>query len=323
MLKSVKKLFYITDKVLPVSIAKIPYTLAANVVNIKLRNIPQAKIWFRNSFIKNNLVFGISDLDIGIMIPTFDLVTIKKIKSNLAGLRIIFPFIGENNFYIENQIHALGPSLNVFEKHRDPVINTLITDPVNIDFNVEKIVFLLRMLYADKANLQNNPEYRQKKWKSHFNDLNLPFSNRIDKELIINTILYLIDFSDASCDLKEALDFIFLKELNMEKIYTIEKPKAWKFLFPHIYFWNDDKESENLEFLKSTTILKKIFLRQVDWEIWGLGSQLPYIMDYEYGIKDHVSRLRKVVNYLDNDSLILNRIDLLIENSIPYEKANV
>lgn len=308
-----KSFWHLVDSVLPRSIVRVPYSFVASIIKFQISRIPNSKVWFRNSFIKGNLVFGVSDLDISVMVDSFNRDQLTKIDNELKKIKQFFPFVGEVNFLIRDHIEGLSASLNLYEKKRDPALDSLLDDTAPVGDDIEKAVFLLRMLDADKKNLLEIPFLRQKKWRSHFHDLNLDAPDFIDKEVIIKKIINLIDPHSKIEGLNEAISFLFSPLGPEENIFTVAKPTLWKFIYPHKYFWADNLESENLEQVANSS-LKWVCLRQIDWEIWGLNTQLATGEHSRDNIQRHVNRLHRVASALSQDDFFNARVEKLFHN---------
>lgn len=311
-------MWFLTDRILPRFLTKIPYDLAAFIINLRIRRISNSKVWYRNSYVTGNYVFGVSDLDISIMMDRLNPDQIIKITSELKKLKRVFPFVGEINFFIRDHVVDLSPSLNLYEKKRDPIINSLMMDYAPFGQDVEKAVFLLRMLEADKKNLLEIPLARQKKWRNHFQELNLSFPRFIDKNFIIKTIMALIAPESNDKEINEAINFLFCPLSEDEHVLFENKPAFWKFLYPNRHFWSDDLSSENLNMVKNSS-LRWICLRQIDWEIWGLNTQLALNMHSDDNIKDHIKKLHKVALALAYDYCMAPRIDKLFHNLLQFK----
>jgi hypothetical protein len=306
-------LFYL-DKYLPRTLARLPYSFAATCISLKFKKLKKCEIWFRNSYIENSFVFGISDLDISVLLDEFDFKLITDAKNAFREMKMLFPFMGEVNFYIKNQILNLSASINQYEELRDPKLKLLLNNTHDFDEKTEKIVFLLRALISDKKNLILNPQLRQRKWKNHFYVLGLKIPSFINKDIIINEALELFNSEKQKDEVSIALNFIFSPEAETSDIFSVKKPLFWKFLFPHRYLWKDDLESEDLNLIEGS-ILKMICIRQIDWEIWGINSQLPFIPNHDLGIQIHMGRLRRVAMKLSSSDKLIARIDYMIENA--------
>lgn len=313
-----KIFYYYIDLCLPRRVALIPYQLAFKYLRLQLAPLPGVSVWYRNSCYRKNLVFGVSDIDISIMIKLDHLDEVRYIKNAISCSKNKYPFLGEVNFYVEEKISLYEPSLNYFERCRDPRLSLMFNSNLPDDMTVEKIVFLLRMVYSDRLNLLTIPRCRQKKWKIHFMDLGLSYNGEITHEVIINQIVTLLDVDvDVKKEVLSVLRLLFEKDFDESKIFQIISPIC-KFLFPNKYLWYENSEIECPDSIKNT-MLEKICLRQIDWEIWGLMSQLPFIGKVDRGIEVHLKRLLNVSSeFKDLTGINIRILDLIEVSKNPY-----
>lgn len=302
--------FYLVDFFLPREIALWPYTFAYLDFSKKLNLVGNVQSWYRNSCKRKNIVFGISDLDITILINKNSYDNINACRALLSIYKKKYPFWGEVNFYLQDELLFFNSSLNYYEKKRDPELAKFLPSNIFLNLKVEKIVFLLRMLYSDRKKLLTSAYCRQKKWNVHFKDLNLPCSKNISFQTVVLEILKLFEEKDQPF-VMDALQFLKSSHFSEENIFHQKTPLWWKFLFPHKHLWIDDfffPEDEN-------NFLKLICLRQIDWEIWGIMSQLPFIPKEDKSIEIHMTRLLLLAKNFKDSSGIEKRIHRLINLS--------
>lgn len=308
------KVFKVIDPFLPRSIAVWPYQESYYYLLSEFQNKQiKSDIWIRNSVRLGNFIFGVSDLDLTVY--SAHKITNKeifKIKTILKEAKNIYPFIGECNFYNVELSSRLLSSANPYELKRDPELIKKIDKELDFN-NLEKTIFLLRMLYADHQNLIRDPMSRLRKWNQHFQMLDLPVKESISFNIIIEIIIDSINDKTNSIDIRNALNFLKTPFVDEDKIYHATTPPLWKFLFPHKHLWFE-REIEDFPEEKENTVLGNICLRQIDWEIWGLMTQLPEIKDKEFGLKLHLNRLSRVASRLNPKSDIPEKIQILLNN---------
>ena len=312
--------FYGVDKLLPMWMRRLPYLAALKNTQLDLHGQYGISVWARNTFKSGDFVFGVSDLDLTVVIES-------KCELKTEWLEILhrnkkrYPFIGEINFYFLEKTPVYLSSLNSYEGMRDPELMQLIPGRVKFD-RIDKIVFLLRMLFSDREKLLSFPELRQKKWKSHFSLLGMSSSGIENFDTISEKIIQLLhDEPEIRNHILSVLDFMKTNTLTDKSIFSSELPLTWKFLFPHKYLWFLSK-SEREEVPESmSSFLIQICLRQIDWEIWGLMSQLPYSKGLSYNLNIHMRRLRRVVELIDPKNKSIQRIDYFLQDLIKFEEV--
>jgi hypothetical protein len=299
--------FSLLDGYLSKRVALLPYQFAFKYLRESiLVNQLSADVWVRNSVRQGNFVFGLSDLDISIYYVHCSPQELDQIRRILSLSKKIFPFLGEANFYNASLASQLIESANYYESQRDPEL--LLRLPKVEPSKVDGIVFLLRMLYSDRENLFHRPWMRKSKWLKHLASVGESSSELVDFEFIITLICRLINLPEVYEDL------CFLKEdLSEPEIFFKLKPKYWKYLYPHRHLWFGTSTADDPSEV-SGTILGEICIRQIDWEIWGLMTQLPVLKNKDEGLKIHLERLVKVANLIRGDSGIKERVDHLLKS---------
>jgi hypothetical protein len=302
--------FYSLDLLLPRSVAGYPYRLALNSLKSSASTLKGVELWARNSYKNGNFVFGVSDLDITVFFNAHarrdDLQAIIKI---LNFHKKIYPFIGETNFYEMKNLAQFESSLNYYERIRDPELGRYLG--VGHESELDKIVFLLRMIFADHLKLGRFPHLRQKKWQEHFRILNLSFNSSVSKDDVVSALENLIHVDNRL--LKEALSPLSYQDLSDDFLFKTPLPEFWKYLYPHKHVWFQKSDDEGLLEIKDSHFAA-ICIKQIEWEMWGLMSQMPLLYHQPQGFKDHVNRLMKVVSKLDPESAVIDQGRKLIES---------
>lgn len=299
------------DSLLPRFVAAIPYKIAFIILQKRLKHLADVNIWYRNSFKKGNYVFGISDLDITILMSQKNYrESSSEILHILSSHKKIFPFLGESNFYFYELINLESACLNDFESKRDPILLFMIASKFENENQVEKIVFLLRALSSDKEKLTNFPLIRQSKWKAHLKDLGIEIPKQVTKDFIIDTIIDLFDLpKEQHPELRKIMAISSSTEIKDHDIYHIQLPYLWKYIFPHKFIWEETHLNDDFSLIKNT-IIEKICLRQLNWENWGIMSQLPFLRKNN-DIIAHLNRQSKLALAL-GDKLTYERFKIVI-----------
>ena len=286
----------------------MPYDYAFNYLKeaILFNGLP-VELWVRNSVRQGNYRFGLSDLDLTVYSDAMNETQFKKLKHLLTEAKKLFPFLGETNVYISPLAENLIQSANIHEIGRDPEL--LSRMPKVKDHPVDKTVFLLRMLYSDKTNLLQRPELRKSKWIMHLQGTDFEEHHGFGFDSVVSYLNSIIGVHGVD----EALQYL-KGDVSEPSVFLDEKPKLWKYLFPHKHLWFETAVPDSPEEVRGT-ILADICLRQIDWEVWGLMTQLPFIPDRQLGFKVHLNRLARVASEIDPDSKVASRINYLIQHS--------
>jgi hypothetical protein len=309
-----KSLFFCVDFFLPRTIAAVPYHFAFKSLKKKFKKFNEATLWYRNSFRRGNFVFGVSDLDLSVLMSQKSTgENYHEIKNVLEEHKKLYPFLGETNFYISELIDELAPALNYYERMRDPELSRQLHNVDYDDLDTERGVFMLRMIYADKKHLNEMSFLRQKKWKGHFLDMDFTVPDEINLEIILERLFSTLKLEkDHEKLVTECIYFHLNNEINEQNIFKIKLPEFWKYIFPHRYIWFEyGKDDQFLPILG--TKLEKICLRQLDWEVWGLMTQLPFLPDIKENLEVHLLRLAQVSKLLSPKSLMPFQVKKLLD----------
>lgn len=306
-------LFHFIDGIIPRAVAAIHYKAAYNSLFITFSSHPNIEIWFRNSFEKGNFVFGVSDLDLTILLKKpatkEELTYIRRV---LHDHKKLYPFLGEINLYQEGWLDIFAPTLNYYERLRDSKISKRMQEISLKDMNVDKVVFILRNFYTDRVKLKTHPTLRQKKWRAHFQEMNLNVPEMIGIKELCNALKNILNLEEENwTKVLKAVKSGISVELNEENIFSTSLPEYWKYLFPHKYLWFESKREEAIKI--RGTFLASVCLRQIEWEIWGIMSQIMFLKSDGINIEIHLLRLKNLVEIIDEKSKIPEDIDRLLE----------
>lgn len=310
-------LFYFADQILPRRLALLPYSMALSSVKENASsNLPGCEVWERNSIKRGNYVFGLSDLDLTFYANiNYSREELSQFFSNLNRIKTLYPFIGEVNFYFSSLAQQLIGSVNFYELNRDPVLKKKIIVS-NFDYRIDGLVFILRMLYSDKFKLSESPYLRHKKWSAHLSDVfgtSLQSTHTLNFKFVQDYLLRGMELETKFLPEFESVMTI-LADPNFDEatVFDRKMPEIWKYLFPHRYIWFAGKGTEDFQAIKNT-LLGDICLRQIDWEVWGLMTQLPFLQDNKYGFRIHLERLQIVAQNLDDSDDVSKRISVLLD----------
>lgn len=313
----VSHLFLTLDRLLPRSLAGMPYEYALESIRESIFHELDADCWCRNSYNSGNFVFGLSDLDITIYFSRTKLERseVRRLKSLLETKKRIFPFLGEANIYLESIAEEFSSSFNYFERQRDPFLNSILTPADSTTRHLDKIVFLLRMLHSDRVKLRVAPQLRVKKWNKHFSDIfDIREGERIiDFDEVVQKIMSLLPGDGTSFPfVLDALNLLKDPGYDDVKIYHRHTPEFWKFLFPNRYLWFEREDAYNGFDAFISSGLAPITLRQIDWEVWGLMSQYPLLPEYHGCFSVHLERLKRLALILEPAGNVGARIEKLL-----------
>lgn len=291
------------DSVLPLWVSKLPYLLALWGLKGILFFIPGVMIWNRNSTRLGSFVFGISDLDLTvILVQDVDRSLVENI---LKQFKKIFIFIGETNYYERDELPVILKRMNCFELQRDPELNKFLKE-IKISTREQKFVFIQRMLFSDVFSLKSYPELRQKKWKSHFQLIDEKVcTEKIELVDVINLLKRLCDNNLRICDsLDQWVNQVFNPTFD---IYHAHLGEGIGILAPQCRLWFEGR-NETQFLLNLSQSEKLIFQAQINWEFCGLYSQKDNLQPDS--LKVHLTRLIRAYDLIDKQDAFQLRKDI-------------
>jgi len=233
---------------------------------------PSVQVWCRNSIITDDIIPGVSDIDL-------TLYTQKVLPRNLELqikdlhklIKHIFPIMGEWNFYYEVDLPILKKYFNPIELSRDPKLADLVGQNRQATES-ETTVYLLRQWQSDKHHLRDIPKLRAKKWKRIEKRTNVHFDN-----------ISLVSIKSE-----------ITKRLNLD----FSSSEQQICLFPHEWIgknWNSPSFLMDVMRLESfSSNLHEICRDQINWEVCGILCQLPMI-DNPEDMNPHFYHLSKIM----------------------------
>jgi hypothetical protein len=302
------QLFYSVDKLLPRKLAAWPYQEALNSIQSEAMGARGIRAWARNSYRKGNFTFGISDLDLTVLIfPEASARDVSRFRSFLESQKVLYPFLGEVNFYFHEKLPHFESALNFYEKSRDPELGNYLEN-FKTHSEIEKAAFLLRMIYSDRVRLIQRPAVRQKKWQEHFRMLELPSHQRIQFPDVLRVLSELLKIDTQVVN--EALSPLDHR-LTEETVFEAGMPRYWRFLYPNKHLWFHFGPEEDIEKVRGTS-LGQVCLKQIEWEVWGIMSQALVLTKHREGVERHLRRLVQVSTQLTSESQLGSQVDELL-----------
>lgn len=270
----------------------LPYHFAYFL--IKLACPRELQVTYRNSVYYGYFVCGQSDLDLTIstkLTVENHLVLVTTFFHRYKILKKFFPYIGEVNIYDDNLDEFIGFA-NCYEIDRDPYLRDL---GENIKDQANTIVYLLRMLFSDLANLRSKIELRNKKWNYHLKQI-------VGPHYVSKKITSIKDLQ------KDLVDQITIPEYKMlllslnerdslsDKQVFLLSPTEW-IIKNHI---KENYERSIKEF-HFTLIEIDLYFAHLNWEVFGLYSQI-FLIFKEHNLDQYCSIL------LENITLVCEHI---------------
>ena len=299
-----KQIFTIADAMLPRWVAKLPYTFA--ILALKLIGFGlDCVVWSRNSVRSKTFIFGVSDLDITVISRRN--LNVSFFNDCLLTLKKLFIFLGEINLYDEKDLELVLNHMNPYELGRDPELESFVKLKNKEIRNVDKFVYIQRMLFSDIHSLHEAPNLRQAKWRLILNAIG---HNHNQKFIDLNYVIKVLkDLSCSSERISQSIDNWKTKILKKKiDIFHEDFGEGFRILAPHCYLWFHSMDESF--FLKGLNEFEKNVVKaQIDWEISGIYSQ-KYHLERE-SISLHISRLKMVYSFISNNEE-LKKLEFII-----------
>lgn len=257
-------------KALPV-IRKLPFFIGWSLVRVcSFLTSSRLQIDVRNSYALGYYEPLYSDIDVTVIGDRADLISFI---SRINKLRSKLPIIGELNAFEIKDAQEAAFFANPYELFRDPLLQKMSqkSGPSHSPTDADKIVFIIKMLEADYRALKFRPNTRKQKWNHHFEML---FGEGLkNQEPSLNVILNVagkhLKFVDE--EFKTSL-LKYFSELESGRAlhlvaedYLSQNPWWWS-CFPNRFCFLPAPEGLTVE-------QKKILIRSLDWEIFGILAQ--------------------------------------------------
>lgn len=293
-------------RIFPYSISSTPYDFALKVVQAYFKDL-DVEIWSRNGHVLRTLTPGASDLDLTVMARKNDEVTFNSFMNRYNRLKVFLPFLGEINWVFEDSLEFFGSYLNPMEGNRDP----LLLERISTNFScseAQKVCFFLRCLASDTYGIRTNFLSRKRKWDRHLQDLG--FYEYKDK---LKTPAEIFELCEENLLVKNLPHYQsgFLGKLIQNyhqdinawnRFYQVSNVRDFIVLAPNRWLGatlHFEKLEEDIELIRSFSDFEfSLFQAQIEWEVWGLYTQINQIEDKE-GLKKHLNNFMLVIDKLE------------------------
>lgn len=300
---------------IPPRITRLPYDWCFRYLKRKLEKF-HPRLWGRNSYRSNNLVLFLSDLDLTLISDEpLSLAQLKPLKRILKKTKRYFPFLGELNIYDRKYFFQMHSFANPLELMRDPELISFFNLIFPKPSSLHKTAFLSQMFLFDRHQIYSQPNLRTKKWRHHFELIGSPLlTQNLNHSIFLEH--FISCFDDQYFDQKRLTAFFKnllheeLSELNSQDLLQIY-PQWWVSL--NI---SDDQVMEDLEVLDLTESELSVIAEHLNWEIWGIYSQVSF----EENTSDYLKHLSKLLTLCSILKLKKQEEGLLIIQKIMLEK---
>jgi len=301
-----QKSFSFIGKGLPLGVQKAIYLLPFYILKRSIKD----EVWYRHSVYFGDIEFAYSDLDLSVLLTESHSEDIQK---KIRRLKFFFPFIGEVSYFDRNYLFQIEPYANSVELKRDPALKEKMNkEDKDIDL-AEEIVFILNWLSHDSHKMRENFRGRKKKIRRFLKILDI---EERDVQGITELINLLIEEKFQHSDLNSVEVRKFLTQFSFydftrrsadnEFYYDCEEFHRYLFcFFPQrwigaaLHYGEFDQCEKFLSDL--SPFEKEIFLKQINWEIWGLMGQWRKGDDL-INLLIHCENLKKLLVPLGQDS---------------------
>ncbi len=248
-------------------------------------------LWARNSFQSNNLVFLLSDLDLTLIShQPLDHIQKKKLKTLLKWTKRKFPLLGELNIYDQKFFHQMLSFANPIELKRDPELIKYFQLNPEGPSTLQRTSFLCQMFLFDRHQLRTQPNLRLKKWQHHFSLTDNPLDrDELNHSSFLNH--FISNFGAEYFDQKKTLTFF--KCLLHEDLGSLSSRELLIF-YPQWWVSLNIADNDVMEDIDSFSLTNQeieIIAEHLNWEIWGLYSQLSL----EENTSDYLLHLAKLL----------------------------
>lgn len=307
--------------ILPPLMAKSLYLLIFYLVKV-LFPCNHYTLTYRNGLFDGRIIWGISDIDLTLTGMTVEPATLSKIIQRYQLLKRIIPIIGEMNIIHADTVKNFLPCANLIGLSRDPSIKTPPAGADSITTELDSLIFLMRSFQANRQQLSIYPHFSMIKWDHYFK---LCHIRKLSSTSVLDSLC-------ASVPLLHSLEYsTFLARYNPTSAHDINhfySTQNFKIpmmtLFPAQWLgasYLHKKVDEDIKALThSSTVLIRLFLRGIEWEIWGLYTQLW--IHREESVYAHIKNIIFVLTQLnatldDNDILRTIEASTLLLGLLP------
>ena len=302
--KAIKlKLGAITPKWIVAPFYRLSFFLLQKSVAICFKHDTENQLWIRHSFTGSHWRPFSSDIDLTLWTS---LPPHSPVLQNWLGiykkLKFFFPVLGELNIYWNNGEFANW--MNPYELKKDPALQAKIKPIVATKEHL--MVFILKTLESNSEELFGDRRLfvlRSDKW--HY------FNSLVGQDCPINSLpeyyLHLISkYSDEKLNSKDLRNYF--------SILAQSQPPTLLSAVIKTSFFNKFCAHQEVSTFSDTETLKLIGA-VLQWEVWGLSTQLPFAFSNSKSIHqfvDHLSNLAKETSTLPkfpNQTQIIQAIE--------------
>jgi hypothetical protein len=262
------------------------------------------KIWPRNSYYFNRVVPLRSDIDLTLFFDkNLNQDELLKINRSFSLLKRTLPVFSEVNVYDRG---SEGLSINPYELKRDQLLEKITCKTSTLFSPADKIVFIQKMLIADKKNLLKNPSSRIKKWKGHFEDCDIESfpEDNFNLEELINVIFKQV-FNSWDVNYKKFLLEYLSSSLETNHFYRLHLFDIKYFILTAPAQWigasiASNQIEQDLKIIKDFSIIEKdVLTKHLKWERWGINTQ-RHINFNDPTVMPHLHNLNLVNKAINN-----------------------
>jgi hypothetical protein len=260
--------------------SRLPYDVGLFTAQFLLSSF--GRVWPRNSYAFDNLLLGVSDLDLTLLLhEELDQARKIQLKRRIYILRFVFPFIAEINIYTNKLVSSLGKYANPFEISRDPELASFLKLESN---SFHKVIFLSRMLLSDQQQLRTHFSVRQMKWHRHLISVGIDCKpTQLDE--LLKTFYTTPPNREAITGLEDYWTSIFNNSSRPDL-------SSASFIFDPITFLGTD-----LDFPELNEPEVQVLDYNIQWEIWGIGSQV--VLSEPTNTLLHLTRINRLITHYE------------------------
>ncbi len=244
-----------------------------NAINPAPRKI---LIWPRNSFAFNQIVPGLSDIDISIVSENTPHHAIQQWQAYKRR----YPWFGEINYYPLQITHELATLGNPGELNRDPELLKYLGKTKLPVSPQQKIAVLIRMFHHDRKALVLHPVARQPKWSYGLKLLDFDQTS-------IEQWMTQLNFQNCIHEIVKIAPENEREDLAYE-LTVFHEQMSW--LFPQ----KDAHKAEMKALVRQLSVWKRqLVMEQCYWEFWGVMTQTHWLPKSQ--IQPHLENIKSLM----------------------------
>lgn len=323
---------------IPRFLTRLVYNFSYKVITLFFKG-EKGQLWYRNSLYFDDLVFGLSDIDLTFLQEQRgDKGQVRRMEKKRRLIKLLIPHSGEINYYHSKYFSDFLPMANIYELRRDPVLLAHFKEKgvLNLIDTVEeecsKQVFVLNWIASDAHRMREYMPLRKKKMARFLSLLGESPSlvnSLFSIEDLLNVLIplyfssfdrneifsFLKDFTYFDSESVSSMNLFYQEYPQHHKFFMCFYPQKWLGASLHHLKFEDDLQSLSLvepEF-------KDIFLRQIRWEVWGLFGQFMRSGD-ALNFHIHVENLLRAISVFGEDGEVeregLRKLSRLQESTV-------